>query len=76
MEVIGKFHATVALSPTKNAPAPNEQEAGWAPDPVCTLEEEKNRLFLLGIEPRFFSGPVSSLVTVLTTLRLHCVVLN
>jgi hypothetical protein len=37
MEVSGQLHAPAALPPGKWHPVHISHEAGWAPEPVCTL---------------------------------------
>jgi hypothetical protein len=38
MEVIGQLHAPAALPPGKKPPVPVGLEAGWAPEPVWTVQ--------------------------------------
>jgi hypothetical protein len=50
-----------ALPPGKGPPVPIVQEAGWAPEPVCTQEATGKILSLLpGIEPRSPRRPARS----------------
>ena len=58
---------------------PQYQTSKWLGGPQTQYEhfgEEKNCLLLLGNEARFIRCPACSLITLLTALHLHCVVLN
>jgi hypothetical protein len=41
MEANGQLYAQATLIPGKELPIPYRQEAGWATDPVWTLEKRK-----------------------------------
>jgi hypothetical protein len=43
MEGSNQLHAPTALSSGKEPPAPIEQEAGWAPEPVWTVVGKSDR---------------------------------
>lgn len=58
-----EWSVSVALGLGKDPELSIEQEAGWAPNLAWTLQRGENLLPLLGIEPRFFSRPHSSLLT-------------
>jgi hypothetical protein len=60
MGVSGLSHASAALYPRgKGPPVPFGQEAGWAPEPVCTQRlQEKSSLPPQGIEHRSAGRPV------------------
>jgi hypothetical protein len=51
---------------------PIEQEPGWNPGAVCEFEEEKNLIFLPGID-RNAAGAAHILVTVLTMLPFRMI---
>ena len=61
MEVSGQFHVPTTLLSRKQFPISIKQESG-------RFREEKNFLFLSGIEPRFPGGPVRTLLTIQTEL--------
>jgi hypothetical protein len=44
MEMSCQLHAPAALPPGNEAPAPIEQKAGWAPEPVWTLWRREKSL--------------------------------
>jgi hypothetical protein len=54
--------------PGEQHPVPNAYEAGWAPEPVCTLWRRKNRMPLSSIEPQLLGRPAHSLVAIPTDL--------
>jgi hypothetical protein len=43
-EASGQIHASAALPPGKEPPLYIGYEAGWAPEPVCTLWRRKKSL--------------------------------
>jgi hypothetical protein len=47
----------VSITPRKEPPVPTEQEAGWTPEPVCTLWELCRFLLDAGFWPTLFFGP-------------------
>jgi hypothetical protein len=51
------------LSVGQEKPVYSQQKAGWDPEPVWTLEEEKNFLSFPGNEPPFHLCPSRSLMT-------------
>jgi hypothetical protein len=44
MEINGHVYAPAALSPGTELPVPNEEEAGWATEPVQTLWKSEKSL--------------------------------
>jgi hypothetical protein len=64
MDEGGQLHVSATLLPGKEAPVPIVYEAGWAPEMVRTLWEEKNVLPLPWIEPRLLGSPAYCLVTI------------
>jgi hypothetical protein len=68
MEVRCQLHAPAALPPRQTVPGTHC--IGCCVDPRAGLDatEKKNLVHLLGIELRYFCGPVSSIVTIPTEL--------
>jgi len=76
MEVSGRFHTKVVCHRGKTPQYPTSKRLGGPHTQYGHFGEEKSRLLLLRNEPRFIRCPACSLVTLLTALHLHCVVLN
>ena len=75
MQVSGHCHALVAFRPQERTPVIHKT-GGWV-DPKSQiwfghLKMGENLLLLLDIEPRFFSRPLSSLVTEQSECNSSC----
>lgn len=46
------LHTTSVLHPGKEPSVTTESQAGWAPETVLTIGEDRSLIVLLGIEPR------------------------
>jgi len=52
-KVSGQIHAMTTLLLNKNLPEPTEKEAGWAPEPIWTLQRTEKSLAPPGNQTTF-----------------------